>query len=64
MPVPKKVVAKKDARGEIRIGMVFKNGKKLNVSQGYDNSTYARKMGQELAHALGVKFEDQVKKKR
>ncbi|OHB05327.1 MAG: hypothetical protein A3A26_01935 [Candidatus Zambryskibacteria bacterium RIFCSPLOWO2_01_FULL_47_14] len=63
MPLPKKVQVFKGQDGDARVRMVFKNNRKMNVSEGYENTTYARKVGNEIGNALGIKVDDLTKKK-
>ena len=63
MPLPKKVQIFKGQDGDPRIRMVFKNGRKMNVTEGYENISYARTFARDIGKALEVKIEDLTKKK-
>ena len=64
MPLPKKVQVFEGRDGDARVRMVFGNNRKTNVTEGYENTSYARKVGTDLAKALGVKVQDLTKKKK
>ena len=51
----KKIQIFKDSKGEARVRMVFENGKKTNVTEGYKNTTYAEKLAQDLRKQLHLK---------
>lgn len=62
MPLPRKIQIFKGQDGDPRVRMTFKNNRKLNVTEGYESITYARKVANDLGNALKIKVEDLTKK--
>ena len=62
----KKVQVFKGADKDFYVRMVAGNGRKLNVTEGYESASYARKFGKEVQKMMGTgtKFQDLTKKKK
>lgn len=55
-----------DAKKETRVRLVAGNGRKINVTEGYKNSSYAKELAKQLQKfgGRGTKIEDLTEKKK